>query len=269
MMKFVLYGVFGIVLFVLFVRYLERTSVFYPEKDLLATPEDIGLDFEDTYFVTDDHVRLHGWFIKNETAKSTILIFHGNAGNIGGRLSTIEFYHQLGLNIFIIDYRGYGNSQGRPTEKGLYLDAKAAYQYLTTKRNILAENIIVYGASLGGAAAIDLVSRNMVGGIVIDSSFSSAKDMAKLIYPFIPSFMIFLDFDNVKKVATIKAPKLFIHSIDDQTIPFKLGKKLFDAAAQPKILVEVSGVHDEIRKQDDSEIVRDSLHRFLKTYNLL
>ncbi len=208
-----------VVLFVVYVRYLESRSVFYPARPLSATPEEIGLTFEDIYIQTSDNVNIHGWLIKAPSAKSTVIFLHGNAGNIGDRLGKIDLFHRMGLNILIIDYRGYGKSGGHPTEKGVYKDALAAYDYLQKRDDTKGQNIIGYGVSLGGAIAIDLASKRDLICLMVDSTFSSAVDIAKRIYPFVPSFLIKTKLDSIIKIKNLTIPKLFIHSVDDRTIP--------------------------------------------------
>jgi len=255
-MKMILYLIAIIVLFLIFVRYLENTSIFFPERSLAETPENIGLPFEDVTIVTQDHVKLHGWLIKAPSAGSTLIFFHGNAGNIGNRLGKIDLFHHMGLNVLIIDYRGYGSSEGHPTEQGIYDDATATYDYLLQRNDMQGQNIISYGASLGGAVAIDLAVQRNVSCVIVDSAFSSATDMAKLIFPFIPSFLIKTKMDSLSKIKNISVPVLFIHSIEDRTVPFALGKKLYDAAPGQKEFIEIGGghndryIHDEEKNQE-------------------
>lgn len=233
------------VAFVAFVRYLESTSVFYPAKQLARTPGDLGLAYDDVQLTTRDDKYLHGWLIDLEGAKITLLFLHGNAGNIADRLEKITLFRQIGLNVFIIDYRGYGNSTGRPTEKGMYMDAMAAYEYLTQHRKRAPENIVIYGESLGAVAAINVASQRPAAGIILDSAFSSAKDMGKIIYPFVPSFLIGLKMDSAAKAGSIRIPKLFMHSKTDEVVPYQLGRKLFEAAAEPKEFLETGGGHND------------------------
>ena len=244
-LKFFLYLLGTGFLFVLFVWYLEKVSVFYPSKNIVSTPAQLGLSYEDVFILTEDKVRIHGWWIPYPQAKDTVLIFHGNAGNIGDRPRKINIFNSLRVNTFVIDYRGYGKSEGKPTEQGIYLDALAAYDYLVKKQNVSASNVIVYGVSLGGAVAVDLASKRPVKAIIIDSSFTQAKDIAKIIYPFVPSFLMQTKLDSLSKITSIHAPKLFFHSTEDQTVPIRLGKSLYEAAPPPKEFIELCGGHDE------------------------
>jgi fermentation-respiration switch protein FrsA (DUF1100 family) len=189
MLKIILYAIlFGIFIFA-YARYIEMRSIFFPMKAIEATPKDIGLDYEDIYFEAQDGAKLNGWLIKNPKAKATIIFFHGNAGNISHRLEKISIFNQLGLNVFIVDYRGYGRSQGHPTEMGIYKDAQASFDLLLNRQDINKDKLIAYGESIGGAVAIDLAAKRNVSCLIVDSSFTCAKDLARKFYPYLPSFL--------------------------------------------------------------------------------
>ena len=243
-MKIIIYIFLGITFFFAYTKYIEYRGIYYPLKGMEFTPRLIGLGYEDIYLKTEDGLKINAWFIPHETAKYTLLFFHGNAGNIGYRLDKILLLHNLGLNIFIIDYRGYGLSQGRPSEKGLYLDAKAAYGYLVETRRILPEQIMLYGESLGTAVAIDLAALAPVEGLILEGAFSTGKDMARVVYPFIPTFFVSNIFDCVSKMKRVTAASLFLHSRDDEAAPLKLAEKLFRAAHPPKFFVLLAGSHN-------------------------
>ncbi len=260
-------AVIGFVFFVGYIRYLEATVIFHPARQVVMTPKEMKLDYEDVYFLTEDHLRLNGWLIKNPQAKSTVIFFHGNSGNMGDRLGKVGFLHQLGLNVFIIDYRGYGKSEGKPTELGIYQDARAAYDYLLTRPDINPRRIIVYGVSLGGAPAIDLAVQRKLAGLIIDASFSSGADMAHVLYPFIPSFLLNIKFDSLKKIKSVAAPKLFIHSMEDETVHYRLGKKLYDAASSPKSFLKIKGTHNEAYLES-REVYLAGIRNFLNIHQL-
>lgn len=234
-----------VVFFYVLVRFLEKTSIFYPARQIDIAPDRFGLPYEDIYFKTEDGVKLNGWLVKNPSAKCTLLFFHGNAGNIGDRLLKLRFFRELGVNTFIIDYRGYGHSEGSPTEEGIYKDARAAYDYLAGRQDMKSMPIILYGGSLGGAVAIDLATHRTVKGLIIDSSFPSAAAMSKRIYPMIPTFFLSVKLDSGSKVKSLRIPKLFMHSVEDRTVPIIMGRKLFEAAPGPKEFVELTGGHND------------------------
>ncbi|MFH1379441.1 MAG: alpha/beta hydrolase [bacterium] len=243
-MRFVLYiSVFLISVFIS-VKFLERYSTYYPSRDINAAPDMLGLPFEDVEFATIDKNNIQGWFIPHRQAEYTILFFHGNAGNISHRLEKIYVFYSLHLNQFIFDYRGYGESQGFPTEKGLSLDAQAAYAYLTEKRGIPDDKIILYGESLGGAVAIDLAVTHKIRALITEETFSSVKDMAGIYYPLIPGMLVSNSYDSLAKVQKITHPKLIIHSTDDDIVPYALGEKLFKEAQDPKKLLTIKGSHN-------------------------
>lgn len=240
--------------FIAYFRYIERRSIYFPMKKIEFTPQKVGLVYKDVFFNTEDGVVLNGWFIPAKAAKVTTLFLHGNAGNISHRFEKIQIFHDLNLNVFIFDYRGYGKSSGSPSEIGIYRDAKAAYDYLISKEDIGKDEIILFGESLGGSVAIDLASKEEVKAIIVESTFSSAKEMARRIYPFIPKFFITSNFDSAKKIKGIHAPKLIIHSVDDEIVPFDLGQKLFEAAPPPKVFLKIRGGHNTAFFDSEQEV---------------
>ncbi len=256
--------------FIAFVRYLENSSVFYPNRTILATPEAVHLPYEEVSILTEDHLTLNAWFVpgRGTAPRGTLLFFHGNAGNIGDRLAKIQAFHDMGLNVFIVDYRGYGKSEGVPTETGLYTDALAAYDDLRGRRGVPPEAVVVYGASLGGAVAVDLAAREPVGALIVESSFPSAADVSRAIYPFIPTALLRTKMDSLSKIKAVKAPKLFLHGPRDEVIPFRLGKRLFEAAPPPKRFVELEGGHNADQTVPGG-IWERAIRSFLKDHHLL
>jgi fermentation-respiration switch protein FrsA (DUF1100 family) len=231
--------------FIALVRYLESNGVFFPSTHMAAEPSILGLPCDDVYFKTRDNQLLNGWFFKNPHAKSTLIFAHGNAGNMSDRMMKIRFFYDLGLNVFIFDYRGYGKSQGRPTEAGVYLDAQAAYDYLTSRADVDINKIILYGCSLGGAVMIDLATHRKAALLIVESSFSNAADMAQIHYPFVPAFFLSLKFNSLEKVKHLGLPKLFVHSPEDEVVPYWIGQKLYVAAADPKEFIKIHGGHHD------------------------
>jgi fermentation-respiration switch protein FrsA (DUF1100 family) len=253
-------------IFFLFMRYLEKKNLYFPLRDIEATPEDINLSYENIAFMTSDNVRLTGWFIPSSNPHATMILFHGNGGNISHRLEKINILSRLDVNILIFDYRGYGESAGSPSEEGLYRDADAAYDYLVKVKNILPEDIIAYGESLGGSVTVDLAARHKVRGMILEGSFTSVRDMARRYFPFIPSFLYQSKYDSLTKIKGILAPKLIFHSVDDEIIPPDLGKKLFNAAAGPKEFVALQGGHNDafLVSQDT---YKAEIEAFIKGHN--
>jgi len=260
-------AVMGSGLFVL-VRYLETVSVFFPTRIMAVNPEVLHLPWEDVYFKTKDGFVLNGWFFKNRQAQSTILFAHGNAGNISDRLLKINFFYDLGLNVFIFDYRGYGKSEGKPSEAGIYRDADSAYDYLQSRGDVDMKRLILYGASLGGAVVIDLATRRSAALLMVESSITCAQDMVRIYYPFLPSFFLSLKLDSIGKIGHLTLPKLFIHSPDDHVVPFGMGRKLFQAAGEPKEFLTVHGDHNDGSIAADPQAAEVFI-RFLKDKDLI
>jgi len=254
-------------LFIL-VRHLESTAVFFPSREVTSNPSLMDLPWDDVYFKSKDHVTLNGWFLKKPRAPSTLIFAHGNAGNIADRLLKIRFFYDLGLNVFIFDYRGYGKSESKPSEAGIYLDAQAAYDYLQSRGDVNMNNIILYGASLGGAVIVDLATHRKAALLVVESSITNARDMAKIIYPFVPACFLGFKFDSVNKVRALDLPKLFIHSPDDEVVPYWIGQKLFEAAGQPKEFLEIHGGHNDGSIAEDP-LAAEEFIRVLKNKGLI
>ena len=229
-----------------YLKYFERKGIYYPTKEIELTPIDVGLKYDDVFFNTDDGLKLNGWFIPVENPRGTLLFCHGNAGNISHRIEIIKVFNKLDLNVFIFDYRGYGRSHGNPTEEGLYRDAQAAYKHLVSRKNIDKDSIVIYGKSIGANVGIDLASKVKVGVLISESGFSSAYDMGRKLFPYFPiKWIITIKYDALTKIKNIPIPKLIIHSKDDEIVPFKLGKKLFEAASPLKEFYQMQGGHNE------------------------
>ncbi|UCE67205.1 MAG: alpha/beta hydrolase [Candidatus Zixiibacteriota bacterium] len=234
------------ILIILLLFFFQSRLVFFPRKEIIMTPDLTGLAYEDIYFITEDRVELNGWFIPSDSVRAVILFCHGNAGNISHRMETIKLFNDLDLSVFIFDYRGFGGSAGRPSENGTYIDADAAWIYLTEKRNIDPRNIIVFGRSLGGAVAANLASERSVGGVIVESSFTSINDLGSEIYPFLPVRLLSrFEYNALEKIQKVQCPKLIIHSRDDEMISFKHGERLYEAAGESKEFLELSGTHNE------------------------
>jgi len=230
----------ALVLFAVMPGNLERFLIYFPTKALEGDPSAINLPYRDISMTTRDGVELHGWFIPHPNALVSLLIFHGNAGNISHRLPWIELLYPLELNILIIDYRGYGRSGGAPFEKGLYMDGDAAYDWWLKDRAHTGEKLVLLGESLGGAIAVDLASRSRVSGLILQSTFTSAKDMAKTLFPIgLLQPLARIHFDSASKISRVNCPKLIIHGNNDEIVPFRLGKDLYDLAPGPKEFFEV------------------------------
>lgn len=224
----------------------QTRMVFMPSNSIEITPADIGLEFEDIFFFTEDSVRLNGWFIPATDEKGVLLFCHGNGGNISHRMESFQLFNRLGLSIFIYDYRGYGKSEGRPSEKGTYLDAQAAWDYIVREKGIPEDKIIILGRSLGGAVATHLAIKTNPKTLIIESSFTSVGDIGGEMFPYFPVRFLTLIKYNVKGyISKITCPVLVVHSIDDEIIPFHHGREIFKAAHEPKEFLEITGSHND------------------------
>jgi fermentation-respiration switch protein FrsA (DUF1100 family) len=220
--------------------------VYFPERMLTATPTQAGLAYEPVRFITEDGVGLSGWFIPAPSARATLLFCHGNAGNISHRLESIRQFHQLGLDVFIFDYRGYGESEGAPSEAGTYRDAEAARRYLVEERQLAPERIVYFGRSLGAAVAAWLAVRYPPRALIVESSFTSVPDFGAEIYPWLPvRWMARLHYPTRDYLRSIRVPVLVVHSREDEIVSFRHGEKLYAAANSPKELLEIRGGHND------------------------
>jgi fermentation-respiration switch protein FrsA (DUF1100 family) len=243
----------------------ERLFIYFPTRELSETPADAGLEFDDATFEADDGVKLHGWWVPGRTDEVTLLWFHGNAGNLGDRVGLLELLHdELGIGIFAIDYRGYGRSEGKPSETGLYADARAALEAAQNYSGSDAEEIVIFGQSLGAAVAVELANSQPVRGVVLEAAFTSIRDMARHHYSFLPvGALLRTSFDSESKIARIDTPLLMIHGQNDDIVPLDMGRKLFAAAEEPKEFSQVEGAgHNDVYLREE---FTDTLKSFLNT----
>lgn len=225
---------------------MQDHLVYFPMRAIAATPRDRGLAYEEVNLVADDGVSLHGWFIPAPDARAVLLYFHGNAGNISHRLERTALFQRLRLSVFIIDYRGYGRSAGRPSEAGTYHDAMAAWRYLTTQRGVAPEKIVVFGRSLGAAVAAWLATQTAPGALILESGFTSVPDLGAEVYPWLPvRWLARFNYPVKEYLTTIHRPVLIIHSREDDMIPFRHGQELYAAANPPKQFLEIRGGHND------------------------
>ena len=233
---------------VLFVYVFQSRLLYFPQvgREVSLTPQRIGLTFEDVWLKSAPAVDIHGWYVPHPGPKGTVLFFHGNAGSIALRLDWLRMFHDLGYATFIVDYRGYGRSGGTPSEKGTYEDATAAWAHLTQVRGIAPGDIVIVGESLGGAVATELASRTTPRAVILQSTFTSIPALAGEIYGFLPVRWISRhDYDTRARIQRISVPILIAHSPDDEIIPYRHGRELFDRARTPKHFIELSGGHNE------------------------
>lgn len=240
-------GTYALILLFLF---LAQSHLIYfpniPSRALGPGPDSIGLAYETVDILTEDGIRLDAWYVPAREPRGVVLFFHGNAGNISHRLDSLKIFHDLNFSSLIFDYRGYGRSEGKVSERGTYRDAEAAWQYLTKERRIPASQITLFGRSLGAAIAAYLASRQRPAALIIESGFVSVPELAAQLYPWLPArWLARFRYPTGEYLKTVPAPVLIIHSRDDEIIPFVQGRSLFVRAREPKDFLELQGGHND------------------------
>jgi fermentation-respiration switch protein FrsA (DUF1100 family) len=252
----------------LYFRLNEDHLVFYPERGPLAPPPpDLQLASRDVHLRAADQVALVARLIPPPpevpaAEAGWLLYLHGNGGNVGdpGYNRAWAKFHRLGLGVLAVDYRGYGQSAGTPSEQGFYRDADAAYDYLTSALEVPARRLVIYGYSLGAAVAIDLGARVPAAGLMVEGPFLSIPAMGAELYPFLPASLLARNrFASVDKIARVSMPKLFLHARTDEVVPFRQGERLFALAVPPKLFKAVAGGHMTAHDVDPAffQAVRD------------
>lgn len=255
----------GAVVLLLFFRWFERAQIFIPSRSLVASPAELNRPFQDLRLTAEDGVRIQAWFFQADAsaphAGSAILLCHGNAGNLSHRLELFRLLLDVGVSVLAFDYRGYGLSEGRPSEKGTYLDAHTAYRWLR-EHGFAAERIIALGESLGGAVAAELAWREPLGGLVLQSTFTSIPDIGAELFPWLPvRWLGRIRYDTRSILPQIKVPVCIMHSRSDTLIPFHHAEVNLAQANEPKMLWELAGDHNDMRP----ELYRDGIRKFLRS----
>ena len=249
--------------------FMQPKLVYYPLRDIPTTPRELQIAYEEVFFLTADGVGLTGWYVPAKNSGDlTVLFCHGNGGNIGYYLDTINILHEMGVNSFIFDYRGYGLSEGTPSEEGTYADAYAAYQWLIRQKQCEPNTIVVFGRSLGGSIAAQLASRTAVRGLWLESAFTSYADMAAYHYPYFPVRRLCrYTYDTLAYLRNVRCPVIVIHSPDDEIVPFEMGRRLYEAAGEPKQFVQITGSHNEGFVESGSQYTAP-ISNWLKSLNV-
>jgi hypothetical protein len=250
-------GTFGTILAAGALLYLAVLALMYalqerllflpgiPGRALEATPAAIGLRFEAVTIAAADGVQLSGWWVPAAQPGLTLIHFHGNAGNISHRLELLEIFHQLGFSVLLFDYRGYGASEGSAGEEGVYLDAGAVWRYVTERRGVAPQKIVLHGQSLGAAVAAWLAARQQPAALIVESGFTSVPELAADLYWWLPvRYLARLKFDTKEALGRVRCPVLVIHSRNDEIIPYGHAQRLFEAAPGPKRMLTISGDHN-------------------------
>jgi len=225
---------------------LQSKMLYFPQREIEMTPGDAALVYEDVTLQSSDGVKIAGWYVPAGPQSPVVLFCHGNAGNISHRIESLAQFNRLGLSVLIFDYRGYGQSAGKCSEKGTYLDAEAAWRYLTEGRRIAPERIIVFGRSLGGAIAAHLARDHAPGALIVESSFTSVPDRAAEMLPLLPvRWLCRFRYSTAEYVREVDCPLLVVHSVDDELIGYHHGRRIYEAASPPKELLSINGGHND------------------------
>ncbi|HEX6669493.1 MAG TPA: alpha/beta hydrolase [Gemmatimonadales bacterium] len=245
-------------LMLLVLRLSEGRMLYVPggRRTLLEPPAELDLAVRKVTVTAADGVRLVAWVMPLDPGSGPwLLICHGNAGNISeaGRPYHYAGLREQGLSLFAFDYRGYGESEGTPTEEGLYLDAEAAYHYLRDSLGVPPGRIVLFGHSLGSAVAVELARRVPAAGLILDGALTSVVERAQELFPYIPVRWIAASrYPSIERVGQLSVPKLFLHARDDEVVPLAHGQRLFEAAAPPKRFVELRGTHGDAFVEDST-----------------
>ena len=237
-MKYLYLAVSSVVLayfiIILFVYFYQRNLLYHPSENNYLNDK-ITFNYEEIFIETDKKIKLKSWFIKKDLDKfKTILIFHGNAGNLFNRVYKLNELNKLDVNILLISWRGFSGNKGKPTEKNLYRDAYEAVKWLNNQ-GAISKNIILYGESLGTGVATELGTSNAFGGIILESPFTSIVNAAKIYYPYLPVNIILKDrYDSIGKIKNINTPIFIMHGKMDNIVPQQMGLELFEKANNPK-----------------------------------
>jgi uncharacterized protein len=228
---------------------LLNSLLFFPARKMLATPAQAELVFDDLAIATDDGARLHGWWVPAcaGSVPAHLLFCHGNAGNVGDRVMHVALLSAAGLDVLLFDYRGYGRSAGRPSELGTYRDARAARSALMARPDVDPDRVVYLGESLGGAVALELALEHPPAGLVLVSTFTSVRDMARRHYPMLPPVLVPDAYPSLRRVRELRAPLLVLHGDRDEIVPLLHAEALFEAAPDPKQLHIIEGVgHNDL-----------------------
>ncbi|MCX6143385.1 MAG: alpha/beta hydrolase [Ignavibacteriales bacterium] len=235
-------AVSALIIWTIVLMIFEEKFIYFPQKYPKGAYDQARSipNLRDCWIKTKDSVTIHAWFAPAESARATLVVSHGNAGNISHRYLLLRSLQRHGFNVLMYDYRGYGRSEGTPTEDGIYKDGLAAYDYAVSLPEVKPERVFLWGTSLGGAVAIDVATHRQVAGLILESTFTSAKDVARIVYPFLPvQLFMHTKLNSLEKIRTLSIPILLIHGAHDSIIPIGLGRKLFNAANEPKDFYEI------------------------------
>lgn len=224
----------------------QERMIFLPSSVITITPADMGIEAEDVWFESANGKKLHGWLAYHNPDAVTILFSHGNAGNISGRVHTMKNFVDMGFNVFIYDYQGYGYSEGRPTEKGIMQDGLAAWNVLVEEYNISPDNILPVGRSLGGAVAMYIADYHNTRAVALESTFTSVPDVAARVYRIFPVRLLArVEMNSLERIRRFEGAAFVAHSPNDRVIPYDMGRTLYESAKGPAQWLEMTGNHND------------------------
>ena len=224
----------------------QNKLLFMPSSAMFQTPQNAGLPAEDLWITTEDGIRIHGWYFPNESAELVVILSHGNAGNISGRIGIAETLLNSGAAVVMYDYRGYGQSEGKPTEAGLYMDIEAVVHHLKAEKGYSENDMVMYGRSLGGAVAAYAATQFNLRGLVLDSAFQNLRSMIRDVYPFVPTALARYRFPTDEYLMQLEGlPIMIMHSPTDEIVSYEQGRALYDMIGQPKMFVDLRGGHND------------------------
>lgn len=223
----------------------QESLVFFPDRIVPATPAHLGMAFEEVRLRASDGPSLHAWWIPAEKPRGALILCHGNAGNMAHRIDKAVLFREMGLSVLLFDYRGYGTSEGAPSEEGTYRDMDAAVEYVQKVRGVPPSATLFWGESLGAAVALESAMRHPCSGLILESGFTSLPDMARAVYPLVPAFLVRMRYESLRRIGGLTVPVLILHGPADEIVPYSMGRELFAAAPRTKRFSDLRGGHND------------------------
>jgi len=234
----------AVLLWSVLIMLFEERFIFYPDRYPAGHYNQASriANLQDCWMRAEDGVIIHGWYAPADTPRATLVMSHGNAGNVSYRLEIIRAFQRSGFNVLMYDYRGYGRSEGSPSEEGIYRDGLAAYDAVRKLRGVDSNRIVLWGTSLGGAVAVDIALHRSAAALILESTFTSASDIVSALMPWMPiRLLVRKKLNSVDKIGDVHIPVLVMHGDHDRTVPIALGRRLFEAANEPKTFYTING----------------------------